>query len=66
MPLPRLATLTAALSLATFGFSSVCLAAPTRYPLTLENCGMPLTFAQAPSRAVTRSGRRTRRRISGG
>ena len=53
MSLPRLVTLIAAL-----GLSSLCVAAPgqsmpTRYPLTLENCGMPLTFAQAPVKAVT-------------
>lgn len=28
-------------------------AAPTHYPLTVDNCGTPLTFAQAPSKAVT-------------
>ena len=36
------------------GYSSLALAAPaTHYPLTLENCGASLTFAQAPARAVT-------------
>ncbi|MDF2644166.1 MAG: iron compound transporter, periplasmic iron compound-binding protein [Pseudomonas sp.] len=48
MSLPRLAAL-----IATLGVSSLSVAAPTQYPLTLENCGMPLTFAQAPARAVT-------------
>lgn len=28
-------------------------AAPTHYPLTVDNCGVPLTFAQAPHKAVT-------------
>jgi iron complex transport system substrate-binding protein len=28
-------------------------AAPTHYPLTVDNCGTALTFAQAPSKAVT-------------
>jgi iron complex transport system substrate-binding protein len=28
-------------------------AAPTQYPLTLDNCGKSLTFAQAPQRTVT-------------
>ena len=48
MSLPRLATLITAL-----GLSTLSIAAPTRYPLTVENCGMQLTFAQAPARAVT-------------
>jgi iron complex transport system substrate-binding protein len=48
MSLPRLATLITAL-----GLSTLCVATPTRYPLTVENCGMQLTFAQAPARAVT-------------
>ncbi|NBA98291.1 ABC transporter substrate-binding protein [Pseudomonas sp. R5(2019)] len=49
MSLPRLTALLTGL-----GLSSLSLAATsTRYPLTVENCGMPLTFAQAPSKAVT-------------
>lgn len=49
MLLPRLALL-----FASFGFSALILAAgPTHYPLTLENCGVPLTFKQAPGKAVT-------------
>ncbi|MFJ4142810.1 ABC transporter substrate-binding protein [Pseudomonas sp. NPDC089734] len=48
MSLPRLAALIAGLSL-----STLTLAAPTQYPLTVENCGLKLTFAQAPQRAVT-------------
>lgn len=38
---------------AAIGLSGSVLAAPTQYPLTLENCGTPLTFAKAPERAVT-------------
>lgn len=41
MSLPRLAVLAASLTL-----STLTLAAPTQYPLTLENCGSTLTFAQ--------------------
>ncbi|GFM85574.1 ABC transporter substrate-binding protein [Pseudomonas cichorii] len=48
MSLPRLATLIAGLSL-----STLSLAAPTQYPLTVENCGMKLTFEHAPRKAVT-------------
>lgn len=48
MSLPRLLTLALAL-----GFPTLASAAPTQYPLTLENCGKPLTFAQAPARTVT-------------
>lgn len=48
MRLSRLVTLVTAL-----GFSTLAHAAPTHYPLTVENCGSTLTFAQAPSRAVT-------------
>jgi iron complex transport system substrate-binding protein len=32
---------------------SPAFAAPTHYPLTVDNCGISLTFGQAPSRAVT-------------
>ncbi|MCU1732613.1 MULTISPECIES: ABC transporter substrate-binding protein [unclassified Pseudomonas] len=49
MPLSRL---TLAL-LASLGLASTALAAPTAYPLTIDNCGTPLTFDQAPARAVT-------------
>lgn len=38
---------------AALGLSGSVLAAPTQYPLTLDNCGTPLTFAKAPERAVT-------------
>ena len=48
MLLSRLATLVTAL-----GLSTLAHAAPTHYPLTVENCGSTLTFEQAPSRAVT-------------
>ena len=46
--LPRFATLLAGLSL-----TGVAHAAATHYPLTVNNCGMPQTFAHAPARAVT-------------
>ncbi|GFM55720.1 ABC transporter substrate-binding protein [Pseudomonas cichorii] len=48
MSLPRLGALIAVLSLSVPAF-----AAPTQYPLTLENCGLKLTFEHAPARAVT-------------
>jgi iron complex transport system substrate-binding protein len=48
MSLRRLALLFTGLSL-----SSAALAAPTHYPLTIDNCGVPLTFAHAPHKAVT-------------
>jgi len=46
--LPRLAALIAGL-----GLTSLAQAAATHYPLTVDNCGMPQTFAHAPERAVT-------------
>ncbi|MBR7520438.1 ABC transporter substrate-binding protein [Pseudomonas juntendi] len=46
--LPRFATLLAGL-----GLSGLAQAAATQYPLTVDNCGKPQTFAQAPQRAVT-------------
>lgn len=39
--------------LTALGFSGLAQAAATHYPLTVDNCGMPQTFAQAPQRAVT-------------
>jgi len=39
--------------LATLALPALALAAPTQYPLTIENCGSPLTFQHAPIRAVT-------------
>ncbi|WP_122846022.1 ABC transporter substrate-binding protein [Pseudomonas viridiflava] len=48
MSLPRLAALAASLTL-----SSLAFAAPTHYPLTIENCGYSLTFEHAPTKAVT-------------
>jgi iron complex transport system substrate-binding protein len=44
----RLATLFTGLML-----SGAALAAPTHYPLTIDNCGVPLTFAHAPQKTVT-------------
>ncbi|MBV4491994.1 ABC transporter substrate-binding protein [Pseudomonas oryzicola] len=46
--LPRFATLLAGL-----GLAGLAQAAATHYPLTVDNCGKPQTFAQAPERAVT-------------
>lgn len=46
--LPRFATLLAGL-----GLTGLAQAAATHYPLTIDNCGKPQTFAQAPQRAVT-------------
>ena len=48
MLLTRIVTLVTGL-----GLSALAHAAPTHYPLTLENCGAPLTFKHAPARAVT-------------
>ncbi|MDD1967692.1 ABC transporter substrate-binding protein [Pseudomonas putida] len=48
MSLRRLALLFTGLWL-----SSAALAAPTHYPLTIDNCGVPLTFAHVPHKAVT-------------
>ena len=48
MLLPRFVTLFAGL-----GFCSLVCAAPTEYPLTVENCGATLTFPHAPARTVT-------------
>jgi len=48
MLLTRAATLMTAL-----GLSAFAQAAPTHYPLTLDNCATALTFKQAPARAVT-------------
>lgn len=46
--LPRFATLLAGL-----GLIGLAQAAATHYPLTVDNCGKPQTFAQAPQRTVT-------------
>jgi iron complex transport system substrate-binding protein len=48
MLLPRVVALATGL-----GLCSVAQAAPTQYPLTLQNCGSTQTFAHAPARAVT-------------
>ncbi|WP_435036288.1 ABC transporter substrate-binding protein [Pseudomonas neuropathica] len=48
MLLPRIATLITGLSLC-----AMAQAAPTAYPLTIENCGSTLTFQHAPKRTVT-------------
>jgi iron complex transport system substrate-binding protein len=48
MLLPRIATLITGLSL-----GAMAQAAPTVYPLTVENCGSTLTFQHAPTRTVT-------------
>lgn len=38
---------------ASVGLSTLAAASPTQYPLTLENCGQPLSVAAAPKSAVT-------------
>jgi iron complex transport system substrate-binding protein len=48
MLLPRVATFITGLSL-----GAMAHAAPTVYPLTVENCGSTLTFQHAPTRTVT-------------
>ncbi|AIR90888.1 ABC transporter substrate-binding protein [Pseudomonas cremoricolorata] len=39
--------------LAGLGLSGLAQAAATHYPLKIDNCGQPLSFAHAPQRAVT-------------
>ncbi|WP_278406401.1 ABC transporter substrate-binding protein [Pseudomonas rhodesiae] len=39
--------------LASFGLATLAHAAPTHYPLTVQNCGSTLTFAKPPARSVT-------------
>ncbi|WAJ29778.1 ABC transporter substrate-binding protein [Antarcticirhabdus aurantiaca] len=51
MTLPRRASLLGLLAVVLAAGSAV--AAPTQYPLSLENCGRTLTFAKAPERAVS-------------
>ena len=46
--LPRVTALIAGLSVC-----ALAQAAPTQYPLTLQNCGSTLTFQHAPARSVT-------------
>lgn len=48
MLLTRVVTLVTGL-----GLSALAQATPSHYPLTLVNCGTPLTFERAPARAVT-------------
>ena len=59
-PLPRtfralLAAAAAAIAaaLAAAGITDAATAPHTTYPLTIRNCGKTLTFAKAPSRAVS-------------
>ncbi|MCO7519381.1 MULTISPECIES: ABC transporter substrate-binding protein [unclassified Pseudomonas] len=51
--LPHLATVVAGLTLSALAQADNGQASATQYPLTLDNCGVPQTFAQAPERAVT-------------
>ncbi|MDH0744969.1 ABC transporter substrate-binding protein [Pseudomonas sp. GD03842] len=53
MSLRPLAVLFTGLTLSSALFMSAAIAAPTHYPLTIDNCGVPLTFAHAPHRIVT-------------
>ena len=50
--LPHLATVVAGLTLCALAQADSP-ASATQYPLTLDNCGVPQTFARAPERAVT-------------
>jgi iron complex transport system substrate-binding protein len=43
----------AAVAAALFGLAPAASAGPTHYPLTLRNCGVDVTFAKAPQRAVS-------------
>ncbi|MFK3799079.1 ABC transporter substrate-binding protein [Pseudomonas sp. NPDC088444] len=53
MSLRRLASLFTGLTLSSAAFVSTAIAAPTHYPLTVDNCGVPLTFTHAPQKTVT-------------
>lgn len=53
MALPSLNVSRLAVLFAGLGLSAAVLAAPTQYPLTIENCGQQLKFAKAPTKAVT-------------
>ena len=46
--LPRVTALLTGL-----GFCALAQAAPTHYPLAVQNCGSTITFQQAPTRSVT-------------
>jgi iron complex transport system substrate-binding protein len=35
------------------GLSAAAIAAPTHYPLNIDNCGMPLSFTKAPGKTVS-------------
>ena len=43
----------AAVAAALFGLAPAASAGPTQYPLTIRNCGVDVTFAKAPQRAVS-------------
>ncbi|MDR6293874.1 iron complex transport system substrate-binding protein [Inquilinus ginsengisoli] len=43
----------AAVAAALFGLAPAASAEPTHYPLTIRNCGVDVTFAKAPQRAVS-------------
>ncbi len=49
----QLKTSRLALLCAGLGLSAAAFAAPTQYPLTIDNCGQQLKFAKAPTKAVT-------------
>lgn len=54
MSLRRLVTLFTGLTLSSAALVvPAASAAPTHYPLTLDNCGVPLTFDHAPQKTVT-------------
>jgi len=53
MPLRRFALLLTAVTLSTAALATPAPATSTHYPLTLDNCGVPLTFTHAPLKAVT-------------
>jgi iron complex transport system substrate-binding protein len=51
--LARTFTSLALAALATAAFSAPAMAAPTVYPLTISNCGQPVTFTKAPAKTVS-------------
>ncbi|ENO84717.1 ABC transporter substrate-binding protein [Thauera linaloolentis] len=53
MALPSFTASRLAVLIAGLGLSAAALAAPTQYPLTVDNCGQQLKFDKAPEKAVT-------------
>jgi iron complex transport system substrate-binding protein len=52
MPISRSASVLISMTLPLIVTGSAAWAAPTNYPLTLNNCGVDITFEKAPERAI--------------